>query len=123
MDREDQIKIEIQKYCDTMRELLQQQAYEDCEKHTNRLMKRFPHIPEPHNIYGIILEKQGEHLLALKHFRAALSLDPSFAPAIHNLETYATLFSHGMYAIDESDCQPEESADADEVNSSKNGEA
>ena len=108
MDMQDRTDIEIQKYCDIIRKLLLQRAYDECEKRIVRMMGRFPHLPDPHNLYGILLEKRGEHLLALKHFRAALSLDPSHAPAIHNLETYATLFSHGAYAIDESDCQSHE---------------
>jgi len=101
---QDRTDIEVQKYCDIIRKLLLQRAYDECERRTVRMMERFPHLPDPHNLYGVLLEKRGEHLLALKHFRAALSLDPSHAPAIHNLETYATLFSHGSYAIDESDC-------------------
>lgn len=105
MDMQDRTDIEVQKYCDIIRKLLLQRAYDECERRTVRMLERFPHSPDPHNLYGVLLEKRGEHLLALKHFRAALSLDPSHAPAIHNLETYATLFSHGSYAIDESDCK------------------
>ncbi len=108
MDMQERTDIEIQKYCDIIRKLLLQRAYDECERRTIRMMERFPHLPDPHNLYGVLLEKRGEHLLALKHFRAALSLDPSHAPAIHNLETYATLFSHGAYAIDESDCKSHE---------------
>ncbi|MDN5334556.1 MAG: hypothetical protein PWP59_1818, partial [Sphaerochaeta sp.] len=73
MDRQDRTDIEIQKYCDIIRNLLLQRAYDECERRIMRMMERFPHLPEPHNLYGILLEKRGEHLLALKHFRAALS--------------------------------------------------
>lgn len=105
MNSEDHFEIEIQNSCDYVRKQLLQRAYDDCEQRIIYMIERFPHNPEPYNLLGIVLEQRGEHLLALKHFRVALSLNPSYAPAIHNLETYATLFSHGSYAIDESDCQ------------------
>lgn len=108
MDREEYFEIEIHTYCEYIRNLLLQQDYNECERQILAMMERFPHNPEPHNLLGIVSEKKGDHLLALKHFRVALSLNPSYAPAIHNLETYATLFSHGSYAIDENDCRPPE---------------
>lgn len=37
----------------------------------------------------ILLEKQKNHLLALKHFRAAYALDPSYLPARYNLDQYS----------------------------------
>lgn len=120
MNMQDKSDIEIQTYCDIIRTLLLERAYDECERRTIKMMARYPHIPETHNIYGVILEKHGQHLLALKHFRAALSLDPSHMPAIHNLETYATLFSHGTYAIDENDCKPYEVQD-EESDAKTNG--
>jgi len=119
MDLQTQSNDEIQKFCDIIRKLLLQHSYDDCEHHIIQIMKKFPHAPEPHNLYGVVLEKRGDHLLALKHFRAALSLDPSYLPALHNLETYATLFSHGTYEIDESDCVPAE-IHTDETKSDEN---
>ncbi|OYP11716.1 hypothetical protein CG709_08570 [Lachnotalea glycerini] len=63
-----------------------------------------PHAPEPHNLMGMILEWQGDHLLAMKHFRASWDLDPSYLPARHNLDVYGSFFSRRMGAYDESDC-------------------
>ena len=45
-----------------------------------------PARPEAFNLLGALLEVQGDRLEAQKNYRAALSLDPSYAPAIKNLE-------------------------------------
>jgi hypothetical protein len=67
-------------------------------------MKNSPHAPEPHNLLGMLLENQGDHLLAMKHFRAAWALEPTYLPARYNLEVYGTFFSKGAGAYDEEDC-------------------
>lgn len=108
METNERSNTEIRKYCTTIRKLLVHQEFDECEQLTIKMMGKYPHNPEPHNIYGIILEKRGNHLLGLKHFRAALSLDPSFKPAMRNLETYGTLFGHGRFVLDESDFEGEQ---------------
>jgi Flp pilus assembly protein TadD len=40
---------------------------------------------QPHNLFGILLEYQGDRLRAMKHYRAATDLDPTYMPAKHNL--------------------------------------
>ena len=45
--------------------------------------------PQPHNLYGILLERTGDRLRALKHYRAAADLDPTYAPALNNLSRAA----------------------------------
>jgi DNA-binding response OmpR family regulator len=45
-----------------------------------------PTRPEAFNLLGALREVQGNRLEAQKNYRAALSLDPSYAPAIQNLE-------------------------------------
>jgi len=68
---------------------------------------KYPHAPEPHNLMGIWLERKRDHMLAMKHFRAAWSLDPTYLPARHNLELYGTFFSKGHCAFELSDCKHE----------------
>lgn len=51
-------------------------------------MAKYPDAAEPHNLLGIIMEKQGNHTGAMKHFRAAWALDPTYCPARTNLERY-----------------------------------
>lgn len=40
----------------------------------------------PHNLLRIMLESQGHHPDAMRHFRAAWSLDPTFLPASQNID-------------------------------------
>jgi len=45
-----------------------------------------PGRPEAFNLLGALMEIQGNRIEAQKHYRAALSLDPSYEPAIRNLQ-------------------------------------
>ena len=94
--------------CATVRELIRIQAYEKCKDLICSAMGKYPHAPQPHNLIGILLEKKGDHLAAMKHFRAAWALDPTYIPARQNLDCYGTFFSSGKCAYDESDCSVEE---------------
>ena len=42
--------------------------------------------PEAFNLLGALMEIKGDRIEAQKHYRAALSLDPSYEPAIRNLQ-------------------------------------
>lgn len=46
--------------------------------------------PKIHNLLGVIAEMSYEKGKAIKHFRAAYGLDPSFKPAVQNLEKITT---------------------------------
>ena len=73
------------------------------------IMGKFPHSPQPHNLLGLLFEKEGNHIMAMKHFRAAYSLDPSYLPVRHNLDKFGTFYSSGSCAFVESDCKEENS--------------
>ncbi len=90
-----------------VRELVSKREYQKCEPLISDAMGKYPHSPEPHNLIGVMLEKMGDHLTAMKHFRAAWALDPTYLPARQNLDSFGTFFSTGRCAYDESDC-PEE---------------
>lgn len=81
---------------------------------------KYPHDPEPHNLFGIFFEKRSDHNMAMKHFRAAWDLDPTYMPARHNLEHYGTFFSKGGCAYDESDCNITKQKDEYELVIDKN---
>ena len=51
-------------------------------------MLQNPHSAIPHNLMGILMEKENNHVLAMKHFRAAYALDPTYIPARYNMEQY-----------------------------------
>ncbi|HCT64178.1 MAG TPA: hypothetical protein DIC60_02700 [Lachnospiraceae bacterium] len=95
--------------CRTVRELIGNQDYGKGEILICDAMGRYPHAPAPHNLIGILLEKTGNHLSAMKHFRAALMLDPTYLPARKNLEGYGTFYSNGKCFYDENDCILDES--------------
>lgn len=95
---------EIYQLCDQIRALVEQEDYEGSEALIRSAMSKYPHAPQPHNLLGIVLEKKGDHLAAMKHFRAAWALDPSFAPARCNLDRFGSFTPKGKCAYDESDC-------------------
>ena len=91
--------------CREVREAVAHGNYTDCMERVCHYMAVYPSAPHPHNLMGILLEKQGNHTQAMRHFRAAWALDPTYTPAQENLETYATFHSHGQCAFDEGDCR------------------
>ncbi|MDD4159930.1 MAG: hypothetical protein PHO18_03180 [Synergistaceae bacterium] len=98
--------------CAAVRELISIQDYEKCETLIRCAMGKHPHAPEPHNLIGILLEKKGKHLMAMKHFRAAWALDPTYRPARQNIDCYEMFFSNRKCAYyDESDCAVDEEAE------------
>ena len=99
-----------QALCDRVRELMGRGAYDECEQLILSAMGTYPHAPEPHNLLGILLEKQGDRPLAVKHYRAAWALDPTYRPVRQNLDRFASFTAHGSAAFDESDCREEPSS-------------
>ncbi len=55
-------------------------------EHVRRAIFLDPTRPEAFNLLGALMETQGDRMEAQKNYRAALSLDPSYAPAIKNLQ-------------------------------------
>jgi len=54
-------------------------------EHARKAIFLDPSRPEAFNLLGALLEIRGDRIEAQKNYRAALSLDPSYAPAIKNL--------------------------------------
>lgn len=54
--------------------------------HVREAARVDPSKPEVHNLTGAIVEMQGDWLIALKHYRAAIALDPTYQPANANVE-------------------------------------
>ena len=55
-------------------------------EHARKAIFLDPARPEAFNLLGALMEIRGDRLEAQKNYRAALSLDPSYGPAIKNLE-------------------------------------
>lgn len=103
---------ELDRLCIMVREMVADGALDGCIKLICEAMEHNPGAPQPHNLLGIVLAKKGDYLAAMKHFRAAWALDPTYKPATHNLNTYGTFFSRGKCAFDESDLPPAAPSDA-----------
>lgn len=97
---------ELDALCALVRKMVAERKYKTCIELICEAMENNPHAPQPHNLLGIVLEKLGEHTSAMKHFRAAWALEPTYTPALFNLNVYGTFFSHGKCAFDESDVPP-----------------
>lgn len=101
VDRKD---IELHDLCSTVRTLVKNGEYDECKQMIRHAMEEYPDSPEPHNLMGVVLEQVRDHATAMRHFRAAYALDPTYRPASQNLNNYGTFFSDGKCAFDESDC-------------------
>ncbi len=60
--------------------------FDAATEHARKAIFLDPSRPEAFNLLGALMEIRGDRLEAQKNYRAALSLDPSYAPAIKNLE-------------------------------------
>ncbi|WP_283606720.1 hypothetical protein [Faecalispora anaeroviscerum] len=90
--------------CRVARLLIHEQKYEECERLISNAMGTFPHAPHPHNLMGILLEQESNTLGAMRHFRCAWALDPTYLPARYNLNRLGSLTPDGECAYEESDC-------------------
>lgn len=95
---------ELSKLCNTVRELISQNNIEESYALVTNAMGKHPHAPQPHNLIGVLLEKEGNHTSAMKHFRAAWALEPTYIPARYNLDRFASFYAVGGPAFDEYDC-------------------
>jgi hypothetical protein len=114
--------MELLTVCNTVRELMGQKKLRESEELIRQTMAKYPHAPEPHNLMGIQLENSGDHLAAMKHFRAAWALDPAYFPARYNLEQYADMFCKKRKdAYTEDDCPQEQDKELYKIEYDKKG--
>lgn len=96
---------ELANLCDRVKEHLSKNAYKACMEDICEAMYLYPNSPEPHNLMGILMEKQMNHIGAMKHFRAALDLDPTYLPARENMMDYAGMeMSMSRFRFHWADC-------------------
>lgn len=87
--------------------LIENQNFATCKEIICKAMEKEPHSAIPHNLMGILLEKENNHILAMKHFRAAYDLDPTYVPARYNIDQYTQFFYARKCAYLEGDCETE----------------
>jgi len=57
--------------------------------------------PDAYNLLGAVAEIAGDMLQAQKYYRAALAIDPSYQPALKNLDRTVRLRRDGDIVLDE----------------------
>lgn len=97
---------ELENLCRVIRNYVSEKKWEECDRLIPKYMELYPDSAVSHNLRGIVLEKQGRHAEAMKHFRAAAALETPYAPANYNMERFASFVKEGNVepAFDEDDC-------------------
>jgi tetratricopeptide (TPR) repeat protein len=72
-------------FIDLAAECINNHQYTEAEQYIKSAMILDMTAPQPHNLFGILLEYKGDRLRAVKHYRAATDLDPTYMPAKNNL--------------------------------------
>jgi Flp pilus assembly protein TadD len=73
--------------------------FEAAAEHVRKAISLDPGRAEAFNLLGAIMEIRGDHNEALKNYSAALSLDPSYRPAIENLNRSTTWRRRGTAVL------------------------
>jgi hypothetical protein len=85
--------------------LITEKKYKECEALICAAMFEHPHDAIPHNLMGLLLENEDSHVDAMKHFRAAYALDPTYRPSSWNLECFGNFTMPHSCAYSASDCE------------------
>ncbi len=78
--------------------------YSASRNHLGQALKLNPKLWEAHNLFGIILDKDGKYDEALKHFIAAINIKPDSSDLYNNLGICLNLkgdYERAIYAFDE----------------------
>ncbi len=76
--------IELAKRC------INERHFDAAIEHIRKAISFDPSRPEGFNLLGVLMEMRGDRPEAQKNYRAALSLDPSYKPALENLSRSTT---------------------------------
>lgn len=111
----------LNQLCEEIRSLICDYHIEESREIVCDAMKEYPDAAEPHNLFGILMEKRGNHITAMKHFRAAWALDPTFLPARKNMENYGSFARPSEAAYTMEDCRREETKERFKIEYDENG--
>lgn len=92
-------------FCRDIRQLVENGEYEIAYDRIAKEMSKYPHMAYLHNLMGIVMEKMGDHSIAMKHFRAASDLDPTYHPATENISRFGNNKRMVHPAYEEADCK------------------
>jgi len=72
-------------YIELVKKCIGDRYFDAAVEHVRKAIFIDPGRPEAFNLLGALMEIRGDRVEAQKNYRAALSLDPSYEPAINNL--------------------------------------
>ena len=98
---------ELTGLCTKARSMIERGQDEACWQMLCSAMGQYPDRAEPHNLMGILLEHLGDQPGAMRHFRAAWALDPTYKPAGCNLQVCGSFPRTAGLVWENRDC-PEE---------------
>lgn len=91
-------EVDYQTCIELAKKMINQKKFDQAEEYLDNALASDPSTAEPFNLLGVILEMKGKTTEALKKYRAALALDPSYEPAEQNIER-ATQFDYSSEGI------------------------
>lgn len=112
MDNKGLVRTRLYECSKKAKTLIENGRFDECRKMLTPLFSQYPDYAEPQNLYGLLLEAKRDHVGAMKHFRAACALDPSYLPSRVNMEYFGTFDARGAIAYNEDDCPRQKSNSA-----------
>jgi len=95
--KESEIK-SFKDYLEYSKKCIFEKNYEKAKEYLKKAISEDLEAPEPQNLLGVLAEFEGDLLAAGRHYRAALELDPTYKPALENLER-VTRFKYSKEGI------------------------
>lgn len=78
--------MELEQRLSIARQLIRAGDHKNAKKHLDRLLEKNDDDAQVHNLLGVVAESSHETEHAQRHYRAALSLDPTYKAADYNLQ-------------------------------------
>jgi len=85
-------------YLEYSKKCIFEKNYEKAKEYLKKAISEDLEAPEPQNLLGVLAEFEGDLLAGGRHYRAALELDPTYKPALENLER-VTSFKYSKEGI------------------------
>ena len=80
----------FQEYLEFGKKCILEKNFDKAKEYLKKAIAENLEAPEPQNLIGILYEYEDDLLTAEKHYRAALELDPTYKPALENLNRVAS---------------------------------
>jgi DNA-binding NtrC family response regulator len=76
----------FQEYLEFGKKCIVEKNFDKAKEYLKKAIAENLEAPEPQNLIGVLYEYGDDILTAGKHYRAALELDPTYKPALENLD-------------------------------------